>query len=107
MTLKPVSSTGGKWVFLLNDTNLATLNDTRMPTLYISVQGHSGSYSYSVPIAFSSFEINRTLIPQLPFPDVNGYYLDQERQLVSLPLNYSFTSSRPFLAWDFRNGTTP
>jgi hypothetical protein len=107
MTLKPVSSTGGKWVFLLNDTNAAMLNNTRMPTLYISVQGHSGSYSYSVPVAFSSFEVNRTLIPQLPFTEVSGYYLDQERQLVSLPLNYSFTSSSPFLAWDYRNGTTP
>jgi hypothetical protein len=83
------------------------LNDTRMPTLYISVQGHSGSYSYSVPVAFSSFEVNRTLIPQLPFTHVNGYYLDQERQLVSLALNYSFTSSRPFIAWNYRNGTSP
>jgi hypothetical protein len=105
-SLKPVSSTGGRWVFLLNDTNLAMLNETRMPTLYISVQGQSGRYSYSVPVAFSSFEINRTLIPQLPFPDVNGYYLDQERQLIALPLNYSFTSASPFVAWDYGNGTT-
>jgi len=107
MNLKPVSSTGGRWVFLLNDTNLATLNEAQMPTLYISVQGQSGSYSYSVPVAFSSFEINRTLIPQLPFDDVNGYYLDQERQLVALPLNYSFMSPSPFVAWDYGNGTTP
>ena len=76
MNLRPVSSSGGRWVFLLNDTNLATLNETQMPTLYISVQGQAGSYSYSVPVAFSSFEINRTLIPLLPFADVNGgsYY---------------------------------
>ena len=107
MNLKPVSSTGGRWVFLLNDTNLAMLNETQMPTLYISVQGQAGSYSYSVPVAFSSFEINRTLIPQLPFADVNGYYLDQERQLIALPLNYSFTSPSPFVAWDYGNGTTP
>jgi hypothetical protein len=107
MSLKPVNSTGGRWVFLLNDTNLATLNETQMPTLYISVQGHAGSYSYSVPVAFSSFEINRTLIPQLPFADVNGYYLDQERQLVALPLNYSFSSPSPFVAWDCGNGTAP
>jgi hypothetical protein len=26
-------------------------------------------------------EINRTLIPQLPFADVNGYYLDQPGNL--------------------------
>jgi hypothetical protein len=107
MSLKPVSSTGGRWVFLLNDTNLATLDETQMPTLYISVQGQAGSYSYSVPVAFSSFEINRTLIPQLPFADVDGYYLDQERQLVALPLNYSFTSPSPFMTWDYGNGTTP
>jgi len=107
MSLKPVNSTGGRWVFLLNDTNLAMLNEMQMPTLYISVQGQSGSYSYSVPVAFSSFEINRTLIPQLPFADVNGYYLDQERQLIALPLNYSFTSPSPFVAWDYGNGTTP
>jgi glutathione synthase/RimK-type ligase-like ATP-grasp enzyme len=55
MTLKPVSSSGGKWVFLLNDTDLAMLNQRQMPTLYISVQGQSGSYSYSVPVAFSTF----------------------------------------------------
>jgi hypothetical protein len=107
MSLKPVNSTGGRWVFLLNDTNLATLNETQMPTLYISVQGQAGSYSYSVPVAFSSFEINRTLIPQLPFADVNGYYLDQGRQLVALPLNYSFTSPSPFVAWDYGNSTAP
>jgi hypothetical protein len=107
MNLKPVNSTGGRWVFLLNDTNLAMLNETQMPTLYISVQGQSGSYSYSVPVAFSSFEINRTLIPQLPFADVNGYYLDEERQLIALPVNYSFTSPSPFVAWDYGNGTTP
>jgi len=106
MSLKPVSSTGGRWVYLLNDTNLATLNETQMPTLYISVQGQAGSYSYSVPVAFSSFEIDRTLIPQLPFADVNGYYLDQERQLIALPLNYSFTTPSPFVAWDYGNGTT-
>jgi hypothetical protein len=106
MNLKPVSSAGGKWVFLLNDTNLAMLNETQMPTLYISVQGQSGSYSYSVPVAFSSFEINHTLIPQQPFAKVNGYYLDQERQLIALPLNYSFTSPSPFVAWDYGNGTT-
>src|SRR5205823_5392180 len=41
-----------------------------------------------------------------PFAHVNGYYLDQEKQLVSLPLNYSLTSSRPFIAWDYRNGAT-
>jgi hypothetical protein len=82
------------------------LNETQMPTLYISVQGQSGSYSYSVPVAFSSFEINRTLIPQLPFADASGYYLDQARQLIALPLNYSFTSPSPFVAWDYGGGTT-
>jgi hypothetical protein len=107
MSLKPVNSTGVRWVFLLNDTNLATLNETRMPTLYISVQGQAGSHSYSVPVAFSSFQINRTLIPQLPFADVKGHYPDQERQLIALPLNYSFTSPSPFVAWDYGNGTTP
>lgn len=107
MNLKPVSSVGGKWVFLLNNTNLATLNQTQMPTLYITVRGQSGSYSYSVPVAFSSFQVNRSLIPQLPFAEVNGFYLDQERQLIALPLNYSFTSPSPFVAWDYTNGTTP
>ncbi|MGA2199916.1 MAG: hypothetical protein ABSG45_08265, partial [Nitrososphaerales archaeon] len=107
VNLKPISSSGGRWVFLLNDTNLAMLNETEMPTLYISVQGQSTSYSYSVPVAFSSFEINHILIPQLPFADVNGYYLDQERQLVAMPLNYSFKSSSPFVAWDYGNGPAP
>jgi hypothetical protein len=107
MNLKPVSSSGGRWVFLLNDTNLAMLNQTRMPTLYITVRGQSGSYSYSVPVAFSSFQVNRSLIPQMPFADVNSFYLDQERHLIALPLNYSFTSPCPFVAWDYTNGTTP
>ena len=91
MSLKPVSSSGGRWVFLLNDTNLAMTNDTTMPYLYITVTGGSGNYSYTVPDAFSSFLINRTLIPSLPFPSVDGYYLDQLRQLVALPLNFSLT----------------
>jgi hypothetical protein len=36
---------------------------------------------------------------------VDGYYLNQERQLIALPLNYSFTSPSPFVAWDYGNGT--
>ncbi len=107
MNLKPVSSSGGKWVLLLNDTNLAMMNETQMPYLYLTIQGQSGSYSYSVPDAFSSFAINQTLIPSLPFRTVSGYYLDQLRQLIALPLNYSFTSSSPFVAWDYGSGSTP
>jgi hypothetical protein len=49
MSLEPVSSSGGRWVFLLNDTNLAMTNDTTMPYLYITVTGASGNYSYTVP----------------------------------------------------------
>ena len=108
MSLKPVTSSGGKWVFLLNDTNLAMANNTQMPYLYITVQGTSGSYSYSVPDAFSSFVVDQSLVPSLPFPAVQGYYLDQLRQLVALPLNYSFTSpSNPFVAWDYGNRGAP
>jgi hypothetical protein len=51
--------------------------------------------------------INRTLVPQLPFAKANGYYLDQERQLIAMPLNYSFTSPSPFVAWDYGLGTAP
>ncbi len=102
MSLKPVSSSGGRWVFLLNDTNLALTNDTAMPYLYITVTGSSGSYSYTVPDAFSSFLVNRTLIPSLPFPSVDGDYLDELRQLVALPLNFSLaTPSNPYLAWNY------
>jgi hypothetical protein len=107
MNLTPASSGGGKWIFLLNDTNLAMLNDTRMPYLYITVQGRAGSYSYSIPDAFSSFVINRTLIPSLSFSTVNGFYLDEPRQLLALRLNYSFTSASPFVAWDYGSGTIP
>ena len=82
-------------------------NDTTMPYLYITVTGGSGNYSYTVPDAFSSFLINRTLIPSLPFPSVDGYYLDQLRQLVALPLNFSLSlPSNPYLAWDY-NGSSP
>jgi hypothetical protein len=108
MSLKPMSSSGGRWVFLLNDTNLAMANDTQMPYLYITVKGISGSYSYSVPDAFSSFVVEQHLLPSLPFPSVHGYYLDQSMQLAALPLNYSFTSpSNPFIAWDYGSGGTP
>jgi hypothetical protein len=107
MSLEPASSSGGRWVFLLNDTNLAMTNDTTMPYLYITVTGSSGSYSYTVPDAFSSFLVNRTLIPSLPFPSVDGCYLDPLRQLVALPLNFSLTApSNPYLAWDY-NGSSP
>ncbi len=107
MNLKPVSSSGGRWVFLLNDTNLAMTNDTTVPYLNITVTGASGSYSYTVADAFSSFLVNRTLIPSLPFQSVDGYYLDQLRQLVALPLNFSLTlPNNPYLAWDY-NGSSP
>jgi hypothetical protein len=106
MNLKPVSSSGGRWVFLLNDTNLAMTNDTAMPYLYITVTGGSGNYSYAVPDAFSSFLVNRTLVPSLPFPNVDGYYLDQLRQLVALPLNFSLSlPSNPYLAWDYNESS--
>jgi hypothetical protein len=105
MSLKPLSSSGGRWVFLLNDTNLAMANDTQMPTLYINVTGASRTYSYSVPDAFSSFVVDQSLLPSLPFPAVHGYYLDQQMQLTALPLNYSFTSpGNPFIAWDYGSG---
>jgi hypothetical protein len=108
VSLKPMSSSGGRWVFLLNDTNLAMANDTQMPSLYITIQGASGNYSYSVPDAFSSFMIDQSLLPSLPFPAVHGYYLDQQMQLTALPLNYSFTSaSNPFIAWDYGSGGAP
>jgi hypothetical protein len=107
MSLKPVNSSGGEWVFLLNDTNLAMANQTAMPTLYITVQVQTGSYSYSVPAAFSTFVVNRSQIPSLPFSTVQGYYLDQQRQLIALPLNFSLRSpSNPFVAWDY-NGNAP
>ena len=107
MSLKPVSSSGGRWVFLLNDTNLAMTNDTTMPYLYITVTGGSGNYSYTVPDAFSSFLINQDPDSVAPFPSVDGYYLDQLRQLVALPLNFSLTPpSNPYLAWDY-NGSSP
>jgi hypothetical protein len=107
MSLEPVSSSGGKWVFLLNDTNLAMTNDTVMPYLDITVTGGPANYSYTVPDAFSSFLINHSLIPLLPFPSIDGYYLDQLRQLVALPLNFSpGLPSNPYLAWDY-NGSSP
>jgi len=108
VSLKPMSSSSGRWVFLLNDTNLAMANDTQMPYLYIAIQGASGNYSYSVPDAFSSFMIDQSLLPSLPFPAVHGYYLDQQMQLTALPLNYSFTSAiNPFIAWDYGSGGAP
>jgi len=108
LSLQPLSSSGGRWVFLLNDTNLAMANDTQMPYLYISVKGAPGNYSYAVPDAFSSFLIDQSPLPSLPFPAVHGYYLDQQMQLIALPLNYSFTSpTNPFIAWDYGNGGAP
>ncbi len=107
MSLEPVSSSGGRWVFLLNDANLAMTNDTTMPYLHITVTGGSGNYSYMVPDAFSSFLIDRTLIPSLPFQSVDGYYLDPLRQLIAIPLNFSLIApSNPYLAWDY-NGSSP
>jgi hypothetical protein len=106
MSLEPASSSGGRWVFLLNDTNLAMTNDTTMPYLSITVNGASGSYSYAVPDAFSSFLVNQMLIPSLPFPNVDGYYLDQLRQLVALPLNFGLIApSNPYLAWDYNDSS--
>jgi hypothetical protein len=107
MNLEPISSSAGRWVFLLNDTNLAMTNDAPMPYLDIAVTGGSANYSYTVPDAFSSFLINQSLIPSLPFPSIDGYFLDQLRQLVALPLNFSLSlPSNPYLAWDY-NASSP
>ena len=70
MSLEPVSSSGGRWVFLLNDTNLAmTERDADALPLHHRDRRRQGATPTPSPIAFSSFLINRTLIPSLPFSE--------------------------------------
>lgn len=121
--LKPLISNSQEWVFLVNQSNLATSNSDAMPYFTISVSGRSGytqytyeanappyylsapvttnygqsveSASYNVSDYFGLFTMS-DFPTFFPLQELTGYYCMQPsvgEDLVMQPLNFSFSSS--------------
>ena len=120
--LKPLISNPQEWVFLVNQTNLATSNSDAMPYFTISVSGRTGytRYAYeignpphylSAPVTqynqsvetttynvsdyFGLFGVSDFSASSFPFRELTGYYFMQPatgQDLVMQPLNFSFSS---------------
>jgi hypothetical protein len=135
--LKPVISNSQEWVFLINQTNMATANSDGMPYFTISVSGNAGYTEYyyepnNPPYYLSSsitsskgFE-NTTFnvydyfglfamsdFPSsIPFKVLTGYYFIQAavgEDFVMEPLNFSFSpsSSMPYLVRTYADPSGP
>jgi hypothetical protein len=120
--LKPIISNSQEWVFLINQTNLATPNVDGMPYFTISVSGKTGYTEYfyeannppyylSPPATYYGQSVENTTYnvndyfglymmsdfpTSFPFQELTGYYFMQPsvgEDLVMQPLNFSFSSS--------------
>jgi hypothetical protein len=82
-----------------------------MPALLVSVSGHGESFSYTIPLSYSAFEVESSLIFNGTSIGRNGttglgsalsgsvltYYIDATKGLVATPLDMNFTApSNPF-----------
>jgi len=134
--LKPLISDPKEWVFLINQTNLATSNSDAMPYFTISVSGKAGYTQYvyqannplyylSAPVTYYQAVESTTYnvsdyfglfamsdFPSFPFQDLTGYYFMQPyvgEDLVMQPLNFSFSSSAsiPYLVRTYSDPTGP
>ena len=136
MVLKPVISNSKEWVFLINQTNVATSTLDQIPYFEISVTGSTGYTEYvyqpnnpphylSAPTTyynrgpenttyymydyFGLFIMN-DFSPSVPFSELTGYYFKQSslgQDLVMQPLNFSFVSSTPYLIRTYANSSLP
>ena len=103
--LKPASVSEGGWTFVVNQTNWGSVNSAQMPQLTITVSSGTRSFSYSIPEAMSLFQVGGPpVFAATPFGNITGYYLDQSRQLLMLPINSTFAGSMPYLVWDYGAG---
>jgi len=135
--LKPLISDSQEWVFLINQTNLATTNADAMPYFTISISGRAGYTQYfyeannppyylSAPITYYQAVENATynvsdyfglfamsdFPTSFPFQNLTGYYFMQPNvgnDLVMQPLNFSFSSSAsiPYLVRTYSDPSGP
>ena len=104
--LSPSRVSDGVWSYVINQTNWSGLASTQLPVLTISASEGSSNVSYSIPEAGSMFEVGRSTLAN-PFGNITGDYLDQGKQLLMLPLNFSFIGSAPYLVWAFGGNNQP
>jgi hypothetical protein len=134
--LKPVISNSQEWVFLINQTNLATPNVDGMPYFTISVSGETGYTEYfyqpnnppyylSPPVTYYGQGVGNTTYnvhdyfglfsmsdfpTSFPFKELTGYYFMQPsvgEDIVMQPLNFSFSSSMPYLIRTYADPSGP
>jgi hypothetical protein len=134
--LKPLVSNSQEWVFLINQTNMATANLDGMPYFTVSVSGKTGytEYSYqpnnppyylSPPVTYYGQGIQNTTYnvydyfglfatsdypSSFPFKELTGYYFMQPsvgEDIVMQPLNFSFSSSMPYLVRTYADPSGP
>ncbi len=134
--LKPVISNSEESVFLINQTNIATPNVDEMPYFTISISGKTGyteffyqpnnpPYYLSPPVTYYGQMIENTTYnaydyfglfamsdfpSSFPFQELTGYYFMQPSvgdDIVMQPLNFSFSSSMPYLIRTYADPSGP
>lgn len=134
--LKPLISNSQEWVFLINQTNIATPNVDGMPYFTVSVSGRTGYTEYlyqpnnspyylSPPVTYYGQGIQNTTYnvydyfglfamsdfpASFPFQELTGYYFMQAsvgEDIVMQPLNFSFSSSMPYLVRTYADPSGP
>ena len=104
--LSPLRVSNGVWSYVINQTDWSGLDSLQLPILTISASEGSSNVSYSIPETGSMFQVGRSMLAN-PFGNVTGDYVDQGKQLLMLPLNFSFTGSAPYLVWAFGGNDQP
>jgi hypothetical protein len=90
--LQPVEASNGVYVFLVNQTNLATYEAYGQPYYVISITGKDvpgGNFTYTVYSPFSLFQLSNEYLQTSPFQNFTGYYIGPDEWLVTIPLNFS------------------
>ena len=113
MTLAPIQQGNGRWVYLVNETNVSLNGNLSLPIYSVTVSGVSSgaTYDYSPSIPFVSYlgpgsgstPVNYTYTFQgsfsldvankattgSPFDNMTMYFMDQRGSLVLRPLNFT------------------
>ncbi|MDE1853244.1 MAG: hypothetical protein KGI38_05805 [Thaumarchaeota archaeon] len=109
LTLKPVRTHAGTWLFLVNQTNRATPDGSApppMPTLLVSVSGHGQFFSYEISVSFSVYELNASVVLDSIHIEPNGTarfqsvlagnmlvdYVDEEKNIIATPADLNFSA---------------
>ena len=122
LTLKPVRAHTGSWLFLVNQTNRASPDGPApplMPTLLVSVSGHGQFFSYEIPMSFSAYELNASVVLDTIHIEPKGTanaqgvlagnilvsYVDEGKNLVATPTGLNFSAqANPFSMYQPASG---